>query len=99
MNPINEIVCNLLETPFNRWTDEDKRDVLLHGRPTGILNIDFKKELKKVADPIRLILSVPGFQNIIGYVVVPPYKNCFVGRVYSFRINIAFGIGTDLQIF
>lgn len=47
MNPINDIVCNLLETPFSRWTDEDKRDVLLHGRPTGILNIDFKKELKK----------------------------------------------------
>ena len=49
MNPINDIVCNLLETPFSRWTDEDedKRDVLLHGLPTGILNIDFKKEFKK----------------------------------------------------
>lgn len=47
MNPVNDIVCNLLETPFRRWTDEDKRDVLLQGRPTMILNIDLKKEIKK----------------------------------------------------
>lgn len=47
MNPINDLVCNLLETPFRRWTEEDKRDVLLQGRPTSVINIGVKKEFKK----------------------------------------------------
>lgn len=47
MYPVNDIVCNLLQTPFNRWKDDDKRDVLFCGRPTEALAITAKKEIKK----------------------------------------------------
>lgn len=47
MFPANDIVCNLLQTPFNRWKEADKRDVLNHGRPKDSLEIVAKKENKK----------------------------------------------------
>lgn len=46
MNPINDIVCSLLETPFHRWKDEDKKDILNEGRPTVDLKISTRKEMK-----------------------------------------------------
>lgn len=48
MNPINDIICSLIETPFSRWKEEDKRDILRTGRPTFDLSISAKKEVKKI---------------------------------------------------
>lgn len=39
MNPMNDVICNLLETPFSRWKDDDRRDVLSCGTPVPVLNI------------------------------------------------------------
>lgn len=47
MNPIYDIICTILQTPFSRWRDEDKRDVLLQGRPAVVLKFCVKKELRK----------------------------------------------------
>lgn len=43
MYPTNDI-CNLLQTPFNQWNNEDKKDVFHLGRPTDSLAIVDKKE-------------------------------------------------------
>lgn len=44
MNPVSDTVCALLETPFSRWKDEDKKDILTTGRPTTALSISVKKK-------------------------------------------------------
>lgn len=44
MYPLNDNICNILETPFSRWKDDDKRDVLICGRPTESLAISAKKK-------------------------------------------------------
>lgn len=43
MNPLNDLVCNLLETPFSRWCAEDKQDILKYRRTTSHINITMKK--------------------------------------------------------
>ncbi|KAJ4441871.1 hypothetical protein ANN_11731 [Periplaneta americana] len=43
MNPLNDLVCNLLETPFSRWCAEDKQDILKYRRTTSHINITTKK--------------------------------------------------------
>lgn len=45
--PVSDIVCSLLETPFSRWKDEDKKDLLITGRPTSVLTLSAKKDIKK----------------------------------------------------
>lgn len=47
MNPVNDIVRNLLETPFSLRNDEEKRIILQNGRPKNKLSICAKKEAKK----------------------------------------------------
>ena len=44
MNPINDIVCSLLETQFTTWKDGDKRDILTIGQPTTSLNLNIKEK-------------------------------------------------------
>lgn len=46
MNPENDVVCNLLETPFSRWREEDKRDLLVFNRPTPRLSVSVRKQKK-----------------------------------------------------
>ena len=48
MYPVNDIVCNLIQTQFSRWKDYDKRDVLYWGGPL-ILSIYQEKEKIKRA--------------------------------------------------
>ena len=40
MNPINDIVCSLFETPFSRWKDDDKRNVFTIGQSISPLNLN-----------------------------------------------------------
>ena len=47
MYSVNDIVCNLIQTPFSRLKDDDKRDVLNWGQPTDIIDISRKRENKK----------------------------------------------------
>lgn len=64
MNPINDIVCNLLETPFNRWCDDDKRDVFEHqGRPTPVLKISVRKEVKKTGKSYNVNFKTSWFSE------------------------------------
>lgn len=42
--PVSGIVCGLLEAPFSRWKDVDKRDLLITGRPTTVLTLGAKKD-------------------------------------------------------
>ena len=49
MYPLNDIVCSLLQTPFSRWTEDDKRDVLIAGKPMPDLDISAKKVERKGA--------------------------------------------------
>lgn len=47
MYPLHDIICSLLETPFNRRKNDDRQDVLMCGRPMDSLTISAKKEIKK----------------------------------------------------
>lgn len=47
MNPINDVVCNLIQTPFSHWKDDDKKDLLQCGRPTHLLSVQVRKDVKK----------------------------------------------------
>lgn len=69
MNPVSDTVCALLETPFSRWKDEDKKDILTTGRPTTALSISVKKE--KTVNLIMLTSKTLGFLNFHGYAVAP----------------------------
>lgn len=63
MYPLNDSVCNLLETPFNRWKDEDKKDLLNFERPTGSLTICAKKEIKKRSKSFNIKFKRVWFTN------------------------------------
>lgn len=54
MYPENDKVCNLLETPFPRWKDEDKKDLLTSGRPTVPLDFCFLKSVKKIEKSYKI---------------------------------------------
>ena len=45
--PINDVVCNLLQTRFSQWKDDDQKDLLEYGRPTISLIVDVRKEVKQ----------------------------------------------------
>ncbi|KAJ8977129.1 hypothetical protein NQ317_011665 [Molorchus minor] len=63
MNPATDIVCNLLERPFYRWKDEDKKKVLLQGRPTAVLSIFARKEIKKSGKSYNVNFKSAWFTN------------------------------------
>ena len=63
MNPVNDVICNLLETPFSRWGNEDKRDVIMEGRPTGTLPISAKKENKKSGTSYKINFKASWFET------------------------------------
>lgn len=80
MYPLNDIICNILRTSFSRWKDDDKRDVLICGRPTESLAISAKKG-RKALNVIILISKELGLQTLNGYTVVHFCKNYFVDRL------------------
>lgn len=38
-NPIHDIICSLLETPFSRLNENDGREIIITNRPTPSLNV------------------------------------------------------------
>lgn len=39
MDPVHDIICSLLETPFSRLRENDRREIMIKGRPMPPLNI------------------------------------------------------------
>ena len=81
MNPENDVVCSLLETPFSRWREEDKRDLLVYNRPTPHLSLSIKNK-KSPEILISCTSKVPGIGNMPGYVAVFFCKDFFAGLVF-----------------
>mgnify|MGYP000368457028 CR=1 FL=1 len=79
MNPVYDVVCVLLETPFSRWKDEDKKEVLNCGLPTESLQICGKKQLHIQVNATILVSNGHGLRNFCGCVPLKLYRNCFVG--------------------
>lgn len=63
MYPENDVVCNLLETPFSRWKDEDKKDLLTSGRPTVPLDFCFLKSVKKIEKSYKITFKNSWFSE------------------------------------
>ena len=78
MEPRYDPVCLLLETPFVRWKEDDKRQLLKEDRPIPKLSIHKKKTVHL---SIVVAFSHHGMYCSRGYVAAFIYKNCFVGRV------------------
>ncbi|XP_018329034.1 zinc finger MYM-type protein 1 isoform X2 [Agrilus planipennis] len=64
-SPINDIVRNLLETPFNQWKDNDKCEILQNGRPTNKLSICAKKEIKKTGKSYNINFKSVWFKEYL----------------------------------
>lgn len=54
MNPVNDLVCSLLQTPFSCWSDEDKKDLLVFNRPTPHLSVCIRRDHKKSGKSYQL---------------------------------------------
>ena len=64
MFPLKDIICYLLQTPFNWWKDLDK------GKPKDSLEIAAQKEKwGKLENHTTYILKVHGSVNINGYAI------------------------------
>ncbi|KAJ8980089.1 hypothetical protein NQ317_017106 [Molorchus minor] len=46
MNPLHDPICVLLETPFSRWNEDDKKDFLSCEKPMPLLNVNKTTKIK-----------------------------------------------------
>jgi hypothetical protein len=80
MDPINDPVMMLLETPFMRWNNIHKKDMIRKGKPTPFLSC--QSLTKKVAKYYVDCLILRGMIWIHGFVEAITNKRYFVSRVY-----------------
>lgn len=63
MNPSDDIVSNLLETPFHTLNEEDKKRILNYGRPIHPIDICMKKKFKKTGKAYNIAFKSSWFTN------------------------------------
>lgn len=90
MFPINDVVCNLLETPFNRWKDEDKKGLLIIGRPIKSLKLCIKKEIKSSGKSYNIKFKDTWFSEFY-WLCTSVYLQklfCWACVLFSNKINV-----------
>lgn len=90
MNPVYDVVCVLLETPFSRWKDEDRKELLNCGRPTESLQICGRKEVKHSGKAYSLTFKRSWFMEFPWLCSSPTLQKlfCWPCLLFSNKSNV-----------